>query len=165
MCTLQLTSENLRLGSAAALFGRSGGAPNSSLPLNEISLFIPEGDVTCPLDMYREWLEGLIFLQWQYIFSSSTAFVSFVRTASGKHAKPRKFLKMSHLEPLRLIGIQKMPRRRRKNQERARHDLKNTRHNFMTPWNIVRILLLLHESSESNFQKLTSLTHFFSSQF
>jgi hypothetical protein len=94
MCTLQLTSENLRLGSAAALFGRSGGAPNSSLPLNEISLFIPEGDVTCPLDMYREWLEGFIFFQWWYIC---------VRTNSkkialkGKCAKqPQILLKKSH---------------------------------------------------------------------
>jgi hypothetical protein len=60
-----LTLENLRLGGAAQ-FRRSGGAPNSS-PLNEISLFIPEGDVTCRLDMYREWLEGLSFLKWWYI--------------------------------------------------------------------------------------------------
>ena len=66
MCTLQLTSEKLRLG-GAALFGRSGGAQISSPRLNEIPLFIPEGDVTCSLDMYREWLEGLIFLQWWYI--------------------------------------------------------------------------------------------------
>ncbi len=48
-----LTLENLRLGGAAALFGRSGGgAPNSTPPLNEISLFNPQGDMVCPLDMY-----------------------------------------------------------------------------------------------------------------
>jgi hypothetical protein len=72
--------------------------------------------------MYREWLEGLIFLQWQYIFSCSDAFLC------EQQAETRAKTELSKKSHNHTDFDTKVPRRPRKNIPASFSGMKKARH-------------------------------------